>query len=246
MIHTAAVGGKPRGALLSQAGLVAGNLQAMICWSLTPDDVNYGVLPLFHVAGLNMALAVQHAGGATVIAPKFDAAEAVRAIAAEKATLLAEFPPILGSLLDAAGDGGALSSLRCVTGLDTPETIARFEQACPQASFYVAFGQSETSGFVTLAPFRERPGSAGRPMFLSTVAVVGDDDRVLKPGETGEIVVRGPAVFEGYWNDAEDKATKPHIDARAGGRARWYHTGDMGAFDDDGYLWYKGRSPAKG
>jgi len=238
MFHTAAVGGRPRGALLSHAGLLAGSTQLLRYWSLTSDDVNLGILPLFHVAGLAMLLAAQHAGGATVVVPKFDAEAALAHIRAEKVTMLAEFPPILATLLDKAeGRPGDLASLRAVTGLDSPETIARFERLCPGACFWAAFGQSETSGFVTMAPFRDRPGAAGRPAFLSTVAVVDDMDRPVAAGEVGEIVVRGPMVFKGYWNCEADTA----FTFRNG----WHHTGDNGAFDAEGYLWYKGRSPAK-
>lgn len=237
MIHTAAVGGHPRGALLSEAGLLANALQAVAGWSLTEHDVGYLALPLFHVAGLNLLLSVLHAGAACVLVPRFEPKPAVQVIAAEGATLFAGFAPMLGSLLDAAGDGAPLASLRAVTGLDTPETISRFETICPAARFYAAFGQTETSGFVTMAPFRERPGSAGRPMQLSSVAVVDEGDRPVATGEVGEIVVRGPGVFDGYWNRPDDTATTF--------RNGWHHTGDIGAFDADGYLWYKGRSAAK-
>lgn len=237
MFHTAAVSGRPRGAVLSQAGLLAGNMQLMSTWSLQRSDVNLGVLPLFHLAGLIMLLATQHAGGATIVLPRFDAGAAARLIGAEKVTVLAEFPPILGTLLDTPAAERDFSSLRAVTGLDTPDTIGRFETECPHARFWVAFGQSETSGFVTMAPFRDRPGSAGLPTSLSTVAVVDERDRALPAGDTGEIVVRGPGVFQGYWKcDADTAFTF---------RNGWHHTGDMGAFDADGYLWYKGRSPAK-
>jgi len=241
MFYTAAVGGRPRGALLSQAGIVANSTQLLYSWALTPDDVNWGVLPLFHLAGLAMFAAAQHAGGATVIVPKFDAATALASVRATRATLLAEFPPILGSLLDAADGraGGAadLGSLRVVTGLDSPETMTRFERLCPQARFWTVFGQSETSGFVTLGRFRDRPGAAGQPGFLNTVAVLDEADRHVAAGEVGEIAVRGPVVFKGYWNCAADTA----FTFRNG----WHHTGDHGAFDADGFLWYKGRSPAK-
>jgi acyl-CoA synthetase (AMP-forming)/AMP-acid ligase II len=237
MFHTAAVNGRPRGALVSHAGLIASSSQLQHYWSLTPRDVNYGVLPLFHLAGLTMLVAAQHAGGASIIVPKFDAGEAVRSIRDKRATLLAEFPPILGSLLDAASDPADLASLRVVTGLDTPETIERFEKRCPDARFWVVFGQSETSGFVTMASYRDRPGSAGRPTFLNTVAVVDETDHPVPAGQVGEIVVRGPSVFAGYWNCEADTAVTFRDD--------WHHTGDNGAFDADGYLWYKGRSPAK-
>jgi acyl-CoA synthetase (AMP-forming)/AMP-acid ligase II len=238
MIHTAAVGGRPRGALLSHANLVAASVQLLHYWSLTPDDVNLGVLPLFHVAGLGMLLGSQYAGGATIVVPKFDAGAASAIIHSERVTMLAEFPPILTALLDAAeGRPADLASLRIATGLDSPETITRFERLCPQARFWSVFGQSETSGFVTMGRFRDQPGAAGKPTFLATVAILDDADRPVAAGEIGEIAVRGPTVFKGYWNCDADTALTFRND--------WHHTGDQGAFDADGYLWYKGRSPAK-
>jgi len=238
MIHTAAVGGRPRGALLSHANLIAASAQLLHYWALAPDDVNLGVLPLFHVAGLGMLLAAQYSGGASIIVPKFDAATALDAIYREQVTMLAEFPPILTTLLDGAEIRPAeLASLRIATGLDSPETIARFERMCPQARFWSVFGQSETSGFVTMGRFRDKPGAAGKPTFLANVAVLDDTDRPVAIAEVGEIAVRGPTVFKGYWNSDADNAFTFRND--------WHHTGDQGSFDADGYLWYKGRSPAK-
>ena len=197
MIHTAAVGGRPRGALLSHANLIAASAQLLHYWSLTPDDVNLGALPLFHVAGLGMLLAAQYAGGASIIVPKFDAGTALDAIHRQRVTMLAEFPPILTTLLDAAEiRPDELSSLRIATGLDSPETITRFERLCPQARFWSVFGQSETSGFVTMGRFRDRPGAAGQPTFLATVAVLDDADNPVAPGEVGEIAVRGPTHLQ--------------------------------------------------
>src|SRR4051794_20197619 len=237
MIHTAAVGGRPRGALVSQAGLLANAVQAIHAWSVREADVSYAPLPLFHIAGLNLLLTCFCAGAASVVVPRFEPKEAVRLISSESVTLFVEFAPMLGALLDAAGDGRSLASLRVVSGLDTPETITRLESTCPGACFYAGFGQTETSGFVTMAPFRARPGSAGRPVLMVSVAVVDESDRPVPTGETGEIVVRGPGVFEGYWNCPDDTAA-----TFCNG---WHHTGDNGAFDADGYLWYRGRSPAK-
>jgi acyl-CoA synthetase (AMP-forming)/AMP-acid ligase II len=238
MFYTAAVGGRPRGALLSHAGIMAGSVQLMHYWALTPDDVNLGILPLFHVAGLGMLVAAQHAGGATIVTPKFDAIAALAHIRSERVTMLAEFPPILTTLLDTVeGRAGDLASLRVVTGLDAPETIVRFERQCPDARFWAVFGQSETSGFVTMGRYRDKPGAAGRPTFLNTVAVLDEADNPVAVGEVGEIAVRGPTVFKGYWNSEADTAFTFRND--------WHHAGDQGAFDAEGYLWYKGRSPAK-
>lgn len=236
IIHTAAVGGRPRGALLSQTGMLTAQSSLVELWHLNEHDVNYDPLPLFHVTGLGLMLTLQQAGGMSVICAKFDPAQAARDIAAERVTVMAEFAPMLGNILDQA-KGGELKSLRHVTGLDAPATIERFEAACSGATFWTTFGQSETSGLTTLSPWRDRPKSAGRPLFWRTVAVVDADDRPLPAGETGEIVVRGPTVFKGYWNRDEDNARTF--------RNGWHHTGDMGTFDTDGYLFYAGRMPDK-
>jgi len=236
IIHTAAVGGRPRGALLSQANLLTAQSSLVQAWGLTEHDVNLGVLPLFHVAGLGLMLTVQQAGGCSVIASKFDPHQAVHDIAVEKVTVMSEFAPMLAGLMDQA-TGGELASLRAVTGLDTPATIERFEAMCPHAMFWATFGQSETSGLATLSPYRDRPKSAGRPLFWRPIAGVDGADKPKPAGQTGEIVVRGPTVFKGYWNNEADTA----FTFRNG----WHHTGDMGYFDADGYLWYAGRAPEK-
>ena len=123
---------------------------------------------------------------------------------------------MLGNILP--GAAAAAREPRAVTGLDTPETIERFEQAWPQAPFWATFGQSEASGLATFSPYRERPKSAGRPLLWRTMAVVDADDRPLPTGETGEIVLRGPTVFKGYWNN--EAATAHAL------RNGWHHTGD--------------------
>jgi len=208
----------------------------MQAWALNEHDVNFGVLPLFHVAGLGLMLTVQQAGGTSIVAAKFDPAQAVQTVAREKVTVMSEFAPMLANMMDQAR-GDDLATLRCVVGLDSPETIERFEKSCRNATFWVTYGQSETSGLATLSPYRERPKSAGRPLFWRTIAVVDSADRPRPAEQTGEIVVRGPTVFKGYWNNEADTA----FTVRNG----WHHTGDMGYFDTDGYLWYAGRPPEK-
>ncbi|WP_137392126.1 AMP-binding protein [Rhodoligotrophos defluvii] len=236
MLYTAATDGRPKGALISHGGLLSGSEEPLRCWGVTEQDVNLAILPLFHLAGLVMLVITQRAGGASAIFDDFDAAAVVQAVRACKGSLLGEFPPVLDTLLNTAQPGD-LDSLRVVVGLDTAETIGRLEREWPKAAFWSVFGQSETSGFVTLSPHAARPGSAGRPTLQARVRVVDEYDRLLPPGQTGEIVVRGPGVFLGYWKRPQDS----EFTLRNG----WHHTGDLGQFDEDGYLWYKGRTPAK-
>jgi acyl-CoA synthetase (AMP-forming)/AMP-acid ligase II len=237
IIHTAAVSGYPRGATLSQRGLLTCSLQFLYCWRLTQEDCNLCILPLFHFGGFGTTLSVMHAGGKTVLLPRFDADVAVKHIAEDKVTLMGEFPPILTTLLDKARAMDLdIRSLRIVVGMDHPETIKRFQETTG-GNFWIFYGQTETSGLVSLSPYSEKPGSAGISGFISEIEVMDDDGKILEVGKTGEIVVRGPMVFKGYWNRQEDNAYTF--------RGGWHHTGDLGCLDQEGYLWYKGRKSEK-
>lgn len=237
IIHTAAVEGRPRGAVLSHGNIVAANVQSMAVMGIQEDSVHLAMLPLFHIAGLGMAMHVMHAGGTNVIMRKFDATEAACLIEKEGVTTIETFPPMLSMLLDAAQEKGlGLKSLRAVGGLDHPETMKRC-QSMTGARFFVGFGQTETSGFCTICPLDERPGSAGREGPLVRVRLVDDYDREVPVNTPGEITVRGPLVFLGYWN--LPKETDYTF------REGWHHTGDIGRLDEDGYLWYVKRKAEK-
>ena len=236
-ISTAAVDVVPRGAVLTHANVIAANLTAMGSMGITAADRYLVALPLFHITALGLSLAHMHAGGANVIVPRFDPEEAVRLIDRHGITHVSDFPPVLTSLLDAADKlGSALRSLTHVSGLDSPQTILRLHEKTG-AQFWTGFGQSETSGFVTLQRMSERPGASGKPVPLSQVALVDDEDRPVAVGTPGEIVVRGPLVFQGYFD-------QPEVTAHTF-RNGWHHTGDVGRFDADGYLYYVKRKPEK-
>ena len=236
-ISTAAVDVVPRGAVLTHANVVTANLTVGACLGLGASDRYLAALPLFHISALGMALAHMHAGGASVVVSRFDAEEAVRLIDRHRVTHVSDFPPVLASLLDAAQKlGSRLPSLTHVSGLDAPPTIQRLH-AETGAQFWTGFGQSETSGFVTVQRVADRPGAAGKPVPLCQVRLVDDWEREVPVGTPGEIVVRGPLVFQGYFGQPEATAYTF--------RNGWHHTGDVGRFDPDGYLYYVKRKPEK-
>jgi long-chain acyl-CoA synthetase len=237
IIHTAAVAGRPRGALLTHRNLISANVHLNLLMHLSPHDVHLNLLPLFHVGGLFMATMAFHAGALNVNMSKFDAAQAVDLIAEKKVTVLFDFSPILGLILDQqAKTGKEISSLRHVIGLEGPETIEKYQKQTG-GTFYVMYGQTETSAIATLGFYNDRPGSAGRTIPLADVKLVDEKDRAVPAGQVGEIAVKGPMVFSGYWNLPEDTA---HTF-----RGGWHHTGDIGRFDEDGFLFYAGRKPDK-
>jgi len=236
-ISTAAVDAVPRGAVLTHANVLTANLTAMACFGYTPADRYLLALPLFHVTALGTALGHMHAGGASVVVSRFDAEDAVRLIDRHRVTHVSDFPPVLSSLLDAAEKlGSRLPSLRDVAGLDAPPTIQRLHETT-RAKFWTGFGQSETSGFVSLQRVIDKPGAAGRPVAACRIALVDDYDREVPVGTPGEIVVRGPLVFQGYFGE-------PDVTAHTF-RNGWHHTGDVGRFEADGYLHYVRRKPEK-
>jgi acyl-CoA synthetase (AMP-forming)/AMP-acid ligase II len=237
IIYTAAVDGKPRGAVLSHQNIIAANMQFMASWHLTHDDAYLNMLPMFHITGLNLCLAAMHAGGKNVVIDKFDQKMVMELTQKEKITMLGSFAPIMSRLLEEFEKGDYdTSSLRNLTGLESPDTIKVFEEKT-NSTFWPLYGQSETTGTITLAPFSERPGSAGKPALLSEIRMVDENEKPVPPGQKGEIVVRGPLVFKGYWNQ-EDLNRKTF-------RNNWHHTGDLGRFDEKGYLWFAGRKPEK-
>ncbi len=237
IIHTAAVAGRPRGALLSHGNVLCADMHVDYLCNLTSKDVHLNILPLFHVGGLFLATSAFHAGALNVNMSKFDAEKAVELIAEKKVSILIEFPPILDSILEQQEKTGAdISSLSGVAGLEAPGTIEKYQEVTG-GTFYVMYGQTETSCLATLSPYNDRPGSAGKTLPLAEVRLVDDYDRQVPVGEVGEITMKGPMVFKGYWNLPEDNE---HTF-----RDGWHHTGDQGRFDEDGFLWYAGRKAEK-
>lgn len=237
IIHTAAVQSRPRGALLSQANIIFNNLMLIQLFHLGPDDCHMCILPLFHIAGLEMAMAVMHAGGKSVVIDRFDPEVTLQLIEREKGTFFFNFPPILKMIMDKYDEGSYdISSVRNVIGLDHPENIQRFLKIAPNARYSTGYAQTEAMS-VTVCSFGEKSGSAGRPSLLARVALFDDHDKEVPVGTPGEICVRSPVVFLGYWGKDDDTAYTF--------RNGWHHTGDIGRFDKEGNLFYVGRKAEK-
>jgi long-chain acyl-CoA synthetase len=237
IIHTAAVAGRPRGALLSHGNLICANTHINLLLNLSAYDVHLNILPLFHVGGLFTATSGFQAGALNLNMSKFDAGQAVDLIADKKVTFMFDFAPILSSIIEEHEKSGKdIKSLQHVPGLEAPDVIEKY-QNLTGGNFYSLYGQTETSAIATMASYSDRPGSAGRTVQLADVRLFDDNDQSVATGQTGEIVVKGPMVFKGYWNLPEDTAQTF--------RGGWHHTGDLGRFDEDGFLWYEGRKAEK-
>ncbi|MCX7817227.1 MAG: AMP-binding protein [Syntrophales bacterium] len=237
IIHTAAVTGRPQGAVLTQRNLIACAFQLLNLADLRRDDCYLCFLPLFHIGGLGFTLATMLSGGKTVIMDRFEAQRALELMEREKVTFFVTFPPILSSILDAWGKTDYdVSSVRLCLGVEQPNTIERFLDKFKWAHFYSIYGQTEVMP-VSGSNYKNRPGSIGKPALLTRIAILNEAGQPLSHDEVGEICVRSPSVFAGYWN-------LPEISVRTF-REGWHHTGDLGRIDRDGFLWFEGRKKEK-
>jgi long-chain acyl-CoA synthetase len=237
IISTAAVEGVPRGAILTHANLITAGYLIITQLGLGAQDRHLAALPLLHITGLALSLSMIQIGGANVVLEAFDPAQAVQLMEAHAVSLMAVFPPILSTLLDARQAADASwDHLKYVVGLEAPETIQRL-YAETKAKFWTGFGQAETSGLVTLVRVDTKPGVTGKSLPMVRLHCVDESGDDVPVGEVGEIIVQSPIVFAGYWNDPD--ATNYTF------RHGWHHTGDLGKLDAEGYLYYAGRKPEK-
>jgi long-chain acyl-CoA synthetase len=240
LLFTAGTAGAPKAAMLTHGNLVS-NIRQVLDHpglALTPDDVSLGALPLFHVFGLNAVLGLGLAAGAsTVLLEHFHAADAVRAVRDHGVTVLAGVPAMYHAFLDLDDDvapAAAFSTVRLAVSGAAPLSPELFEAMRKRFNVVVheGYGLTEAAPIVTTSAIgRQEPtaGSIGPPLPGVDVRLVDADATDVLPGDPGEIWVRGPNVFPGYWRD-------PDATARALTEDGWLRTGDVAVADDDGEL----------
>ncbi len=236
LIFTSGTAGSPKAAMLTHGSLLANveQCQAHPGRAQGPDDVVFGVLPLFHIFGLNVVLGLSLSAGATVLLiERFDPQSALEAVANHGVTIISGAPTMWAAWAALPGTRPtALATVRLATS-----GAAKLE---PQVARAIAdrfgvrvmegYGLTEASPVVTSGTGLAAPeGSIGVPLpgvGVRLVDAAGDDALV---GDPGELWVSGPNVFAGYWNDPQ--ATRQAVDAEG-----WLHTGDVAVVDDDGFL----------
>ncbi|CAI07258.1 acyl-CoA synthetase [Aromatoleum aromaticum] len=237
--YTSGTTGKPKGALLSQGALAWNAVNSIDLHELSADDRILTTLPLFHVGGLNNQTTPALSAGATVVLhPKFDADATFDAIEQERITLTVLVPAQLEMMIARPRWQSAdLSSLRMITTGSTivPERLIRevHRRGVPLVQIYGSTETCPIAAYVKPADAQRKAGSAGRAAPHCSLRIVGDDGHDVKPGATGEILVRGPNVMNAYWNDLQASAAVL--------KDGWFRTGDMGHQDGEGYLWVDGR-----
>jgi long-chain acyl-CoA synthetase len=241
LIFTSGTAGSPRAAMLTHGNLLSNLAQGQSAGaSVVAGDVVYGVLPMFHIFGLNVVLGLALREGATVVlVQRFDPSTALDTIRERGVTVVPGAPPMwlaFSHFDDAPAD--AFSSVRlALTGAaKLPEEAIRRMKAKFGVEVAEGYGLTEASPIVTSsAGLPIRPGSVGKVLDGISVRLVDDDGDDALAGDAGEIWVKGPNVFAGYLDD-------PEATARALTDDGWLRTGDIAVTDDDGYLYLVDRA----
>ena len=243
LMFTSGTAGSPKAAMLTHGNLLANldQVQASPGRAQEAGDVSFGVIPLFHIFGLNVVLGgALQAGGAVLLIERFDPSSALEAIERHRATLVSG-PPTMWSALAHQPDvtADAVASVRLATSgaAKLPDEVAHKVQERLGLRLTEGYGLTETSPVVATANgLPDAPlGSIGRPIHgveMRLVDLEGDDVLI---GDEGEVWVRGPNVFHGYWNDPEATAAALTPDG-------WLRTGDLAVVNDDGYLFLVDRA----
>ncbi len=233
LIYTSGTTGRPKGVMLDHANISA-TAELITGWfEMTHDTRCLLVLPLFHVNGIMVSVVSPLlAGGSTFIAERFHAASFWATVEQVRPTFFSAVPTIYALLASRPGARPDTRSLRFVICGAAPmprQLTGEFEErfGVPVVEGY---GLSECTVACTLNPLHgvRKAGSVGLPLPGIDVGVVDAADQLLPAGQAGEVVVRGPNVMRGY-------LARPAESAQAL-RGGWLHTGDVGRFDDDGYL----------
>ncbi|WBY02941.1 long-chain fatty acid--CoA ligase [Ramlibacter tataouinensis] len=241
IFYTGGSTGRPKGVMLSHGNLVANAVNAICMIGYDASSVFLHAAPMCHLTDGMSTVAITMAAGTHVFIPKFDAQQVLEQIQANKVTNVTLVPTMIAMMLEVPGiEHMQLSSLKqfMFGSAPMPEaTLQRAVRIWPDILFLHGWGMTELSPIGTMLPMSmrkpaiagQRLRSCGQPMPNIELRIVDVDDKEVPRGKTGEIVVRGPIVMQGYWKKPAETA--------AAIRDGWFHTGDAAVMDEDGYVY---------
>ena len=240
LLYTSGTTGKPKGVMLPHRMIAWNAYNTVISWQLREDDVAPVFTPMYHAGGLNVFLTPLFAiGGRVVLHSRFDAAEVWRAVEAEKATVIFGVPTIFKMLLEAPEfERADVSHVRwCISG-GAPLPLYLIEAYRRRGIvFKQGYGLTEVGVncfSMTVEDSMRKAGSIGKPLMFTEARLVDPQGRDVETGEIGELLLRGPHVSKGYWDNPQ--ATAESLDSEG-----WFHTADSARRDDEGFFYIAGR-----
>ena len=253
IMFTAGTTGTPKGVMLSHNSFTSYILANVEPVDMDTAEKNILTVPLHHIAGVQAVMAAVYGGRTLVLQRQFDEEGWMKLVQEEKVNRAMMVPTMLKRLMDRpAFKDYDLSSLQVITYGAAPMPLEVIKKAIvefPNTRFINAFGQTETASTITMLPpdahdihegdpdyeqKMKRLGSIGKPLPDVEVRIVNEEGNDVALGENGEIVARGDRLMKGYWN--REEATKETL------RGGWLYTGDLGYWDDEGFIFLSGRA----
>ncbi len=238
LMYTGGTTGTPKGVLLDHRAEMLNLYHVALGWRITSDEVYLHQTPMFHAASMGGIIGVPAEGGLSVILPLFDPVGVMDAIERHKVTMTVMVPTMVGMLLNhEAFQPDRMTSLRKLTYGASPMPAALLDRllaAFPELDIYQGYGMTEASAVLTvLGPEEHRVGgerlrSAGKELRGVVLSIQNAEGKIVGPRETGEVCARAGNFMREYWK-------RPDATAEAF-RDGWYHTGDAGFLDEQGYL----------
>jgi long-chain acyl-CoA synthetase len=241
IMYTSGTTGLPKGAIGSHLGVIHSVMNYEFILKSSHKTKTLIAIPLFHVTGLiGQLLHMIKVGGTSVIMRKYKTAEYIRLISEEKITFLFSVPTIYVMVLSHPDFSKyAYHSVTTIAYGGAPmseETISGLQKAFPGASLHNAYGATETSSPATIMPLgypKEKIRSVGLPVPVAEVKILSENGEPCEAGEVGELLIKGPMVVEGYW-DNEKANRRSFVDG-------YWYSGDLAKIDKDGYVYIMDR-----
>jgi fatty-acyl-CoA synthase len=240
LLYTSGTTGKPKGVMIPHRMVAWNGLNTAVCWGLREDDVSPIYTPLYHAGGLGAFLTPIFAAGGTIVLHRgFEAAEILRTIHAEKCTVVLGVPTTWRMLLEAPEFAKTdFSRVRWFISGGAPLPLDLIEAYQRRGIvFKQGYGLTEVGVncfSMTVEESVRKAGSIGKPLMFTEARLADDAGCDVPDGEVGELLLRGPHVSKGYWQNTE--ATRDSLDT-----AGWFHTGDVARRDAEGFFTIAGR-----
>lgn len=248
ILYTSGTTGRPKGAVLPHRQILWNAINTVISWGLSEKDVSPILTPMFHSGGLFVFLVpLLYAGGRIVMARSFDPDASLQLIADERCTAVLGVPTLFQLWMSSPRFTSVdFSHVRFFIsgGAPCPPALIEAWSGATGVPLRQGYGLTEVGVncfSMTDEDSLRRKGSVGKPIFHSQMRLVDVHGNDVRPGETGELLIRGPHVCVGYWNNPAATAESLRRDPSTGSEGPWFHTGDMARMDEEGYFYIVGR-----
>ena len=241
ILFTGGTTGLPKGAVLSHKMIYWNSINTILSWSLNSNDIQPLLFPLFHTGGWNVLLVpFYHLGAKTILMGDFNPEETLKVIDQEKCTIVIGVPTMFHAIANSPKFNSTnLKSVKTFISGGAPCPVAIMEKYwAKNKPFKMGYGLTEVGPNNFYFPenrIKEKPTSVGLPVFHCDMKIIETQtNKMVKQGNVGELLLKGPHIFSGYWDEPDE--TKKTIETDG-----WVHTGDLAMQDEEGYFYIVGR-----